>query len=194
VVLLPAAVAVNAQVERLWIVAVAAEPDVFVLVSAVVELSPEVVVLVSEPADFLLSELQAFVDIAVAAVVLAAVSVVAAEVDSSGRPRFPAFPNVDYFASSSSSVEAAGWESVHGSSGAHTNYCFCSILANQYRHQNKNWEHSYNNPSPDYNNASDTNDLPIDATTSHSRKIDLHQFQGRHRYMSPAARSIEVVR
>lgn len=45
------------------------------------------------------------VDIAVAFVVLVPVSVVVVEVDSSGRPKFLAFPNVDHFASSSSSVE-----------------------------------------------------------------------------------------
>jgi len=51
------------------------------------------------------AEPQASVDIAVAFDVLVPVSVVAVEVDSSGRPRFHAFPNVDYYASSSSSVE-----------------------------------------------------------------------------------------
>jgi predicted peptidase len=50
------------------------------------------------------SELRASVDIAVAFDVLVPVSVVAAEADSSGRPRFSAFPNADYFASFSSSV------------------------------------------------------------------------------------------
>ena len=62
-----------------------------------------------------LSEPQASVDIAVAFVVLVPVSVVVVEVDSSGRPRFLAFPNVDHFASSSSSVEVVGKESVHSS-------------------------------------------------------------------------------
>ena len=93
-----------------------AEPEVFVLVFAAAELSPEVVVLVSEPgvvfaavvsvAD--VAEPQASVDIAVAFVVLVPVSVVVVEVDSSGRPKFLAFPNVDHFASSSSSVEVVG--------------------------------------------------------------------------------------
>ena len=48
------------------------------------------------------------VDIAVAFVALVAVSVVAVEVDSSGRPRFFGFPNIDYYASCSSSVEVVG--------------------------------------------------------------------------------------
>jgi hypothetical protein len=39
---------------------------------------------------------------------LVPVSVVAVEVDSPGRPRFFAFPNIDYFASYPSSVEAVG--------------------------------------------------------------------------------------
>ena len=54
------------------------------------------------------AEPQVSVDIAVAFVVLVPVSVVVVEVDSSGRPRFLAFPNVDHFASSSSSVEVVG--------------------------------------------------------------------------------------
>jgi hypothetical protein len=54
------------------------------------------------------SEPQASVDIALAFDVLVPVSVVAVEVDSPGCPRFLAFPNVDYSASSSSSVQVAG--------------------------------------------------------------------------------------
>ena len=74
----------------------ASEPEVVF----VAELSLEAVVLAAEP--------QASVDIAVAFVVLVPVSVVAVEVDSSGRPRYLAFPNVDHFASSSNSVEVVG--------------------------------------------------------------------------------------
>jgi hypothetical protein len=113
---------------------VVAEPEVFALVFAAAELSPEVVVLVVEPEVVFVVDLevsepgvvfvavvfvavvsvadvaepQAFVDIAVAFVVLVPVSVVVVEVDSSGRPKFLVFPNVDYFASSSSSVEVVG--------------------------------------------------------------------------------------
>src|SRR4030043_565498 len=108
---------------------VVSEPEVFALVFVAVELSPEVVVLAAEPevasvvdlevsepgvvfvavvsvAD--VAEPQASVDIAVAFDVLVPVSVVLVEVDSSGRPKFLAFPNVDHFASSSSSVEVVG--------------------------------------------------------------------------------------
>ena len=101
-----------------------AEPEVFALVFAAAELSPEVVVLAAEPEVVFVVDLevsepgvvfvadvaepQASVDIAVAFVVLVPVSVVVVEVDSSGRPKFLAFPNVDYFASSSSSVEVVG--------------------------------------------------------------------------------------
>jgi len=100
---------------------VVAEPEVFALAFAAVELSPEIVVWVfvpeavfvvdlevSEPGVVFVSEPQASADIAVAFVVLVPVSVVVVEVDSSGRPRFPAFPNVDYYASSSSSFEVVG--------------------------------------------------------------------------------------
>jgi hypothetical protein len=116
---------------------VVAEPEVFALVFAAAELSPEVVVLVVEPGVVFVvepevvfvvdlevsepgvvfvavvsvadvAEPQASVDIAVAFVVLVPVSVVVVEVDSSGRPKFLAFPNVDHYASSSSSVEVVG--------------------------------------------------------------------------------------
>ena len=106
-----------------------AEPEVFAPVFAAAELSPEVVVLAAEPAvvsvvDLEVSEPgvvfvavvsladvaepQASVYIAVPFDVLVPVSVVVVEVDSSGRPNFLAFPNVDHYASSSSSVEVVG--------------------------------------------------------------------------------------
>jgi hypothetical protein len=69
---------------------------------------PEVVSWAAQPEVVSVSEPQVSVDIAVAFVFLVPVSVVAVEVDSSGRPKFPAFPNVDYFASSSSSAEVVG--------------------------------------------------------------------------------------
>jgi hypothetical protein len=149
------------------------EPEV-VFVAA--EISPEVV---------FVSESQASVDIAVAFVVLVPVYVVVVEVDSSGRPKFLAFPNVDHFASPSSSVEVVGPESVHSSIGARTNSGLCSILSNLDLHQNKNVEHGYNKPSPGQNNhVSDTNDLPIDATTNHSRKRGLHQYRQQRKHRS----------
>ena len=90
----------------------AAEPQVFALVFAVLEpgvvfvaaaraLEPEVAFVadVAEP--------QASVDIPLAFDVVIPVSGLAAGVDSSGRPRFVAFPNTDYSASPSSSVEVA---------------------------------------------------------------------------------------
>jgi hypothetical protein len=54
------------------------------------------------------AEPQVSVDIAVAFDFLIAVSVVVVEVDSSGRPRFFASPNIDSFANPSSSVEVVG--------------------------------------------------------------------------------------
>ena len=106
-----------------------AEHEVFPLAFAAAELSPEVVVLVVEPEVVFVVDLevsepgvvsvavvsiadvaepQASGDIAVAFVVLVPVSGVVVEVDSSGRPSFFAFPNIDYFARSSSSVEVVG--------------------------------------------------------------------------------------
>ena len=98
------------------VVVLAAEPEVFALVFVAAELSPEVVVLVSEPGVVFVAvvsvadvaEPQASVDIAVAFVVLVPVSVVVVEVDSSGRPKFFAFPNVCSFPNYSSSVEVVG--------------------------------------------------------------------------------------
>jgi len=105
------------------------------------------------------------------------------EVDSPGRPKFLAFPNVDPYASFSSSVEIVGEESVDSPTGARTNYGLCSILSNLGLHQNKTLEQYDNNPSPGHNNVSDTNDLAMDATTNHSRKtsLPLHQEQRKHR-------------
>jgi hypothetical protein len=162
------------------IVALAAEPSPEV-VSVAAEPSPEVVVAVVSVADA--AGLQASVDIAVAFAVLVPVSVVVGEVDSPECPKLLAFPNVDCSANSSSSVEAAGEESVHSSTGARTNYGLCSILSNPDLHQNKNLAHSDNNPSPGCDNVSDTTGLAMDATTSHSRKTSLllSREQRRHR-------------
>jgi hypothetical protein len=54
------------------------------------------------------TERQVYVDIAVAFVVSVPASVDQAGVESSGHPRFPAFPSVDHFAIDSSSVEIVG--------------------------------------------------------------------------------------
>ena len=164
-----------------------AEPG---LVSAV-ELEgpgPEIVAV----ADFV--ESRASVDIAVAFPALVPVSVVAVEVDSPERPRFLAFANVDHYANSSSSVEVVRKESVHSSTRARTNYGLCSILSNPGLHQSRNLGHCYNNPSPGHNKMSDTNDLPIDATNSHSRKTCLHlyQVQRKHRSHQASLSHLEV--
>lgn len=80
------------------------EPEV---VFAAAAAEPEVVsVAVASAAD--IAEPQAFVDIALAFDVLIPASAVAAAVDSSAHSRFFAFPNVDCYASSSSSFEVVG--------------------------------------------------------------------------------------
>jgi uncharacterized small protein (DUF1192 family) len=188
------------------------------VVFAVAELSPEVAVLTAElslevvfAVDLGVSESEvvfvavvsladvaeppASVDIAVASVVLAPVSAVVAEVDSSGHPTFVAFPNVDCYATSASSVEVVGDRSVHSATGVRTNYGLCSILSNLGLHHNKNLEHSYNNPSHGYNTVSDTNHPAMDATTSHSRKTSLHlsQAQRKHRAHQVALSRPEVL-
>ena len=159
----------------------AAEPEVVSVVDLGVSESEVVFVVVVSLAD--VAEPQASVDIAVAFAVSAPVSAVVVEVDSSGHPTFVAFPNVDCYATSASSVEVVGDQSVHSATGARTNYGRCSILSNLGLHHNKNLEHCYNNPSPGYNTVSDTNHPAMDATTSHSRKTSLHlsQEQRKHR-------------
>ncbi len=181
-----------------------AEPVVDVV--AVVFVSPEVVFVVdlevSEPGVVFVAVLpvadvaepQAHADIAVAFAVLPPVSVVAFEVDSSGRPRFLAFPNVDPFPSSSSSVEVVDEESVRSSTGARTNYGLCSILSNLGLHQNRNLGHYDNNPIPGHNNVSDTSDLATDATTNHRRKRCLRLSQELHRHTYPVSLSLQVER
>jgi len=88
------------------VASVVAEPEVFALVFAAAELSPEVLVLVAEPevasvvaepevvfvAVVSVAEPPVSVDIAVAFVALVPAAVVVGEVDSSGRPKFPAVP------------------------------------------------------------------------------------------------------
>jgi hypothetical protein len=167
------------EVSAPGVVSAAAEPEVFALVFAVAELSAEVVVSVAD-----VSGPRASADIAAAFAVLAPVSVVAVEVDNPGRPKFLAFPNVDHYASSSSFVEVVGWEPFHSSTRVRTNYGLCSILSSLGLHQNRSLEHCYNNPSPGYNNASDTNNLPRDATTSRSRRTSLHLYREQRRHRS----------
>ena len=132
--------------------------------------------------SFVVAESQVSVDIVVVFFALVPFSGVVVEVDSSGRPKYCAFPNVDYYSSSSSFVEVAARESVDSPIGVRTSYGLCSILSNPGQHQNKNLEHFYNNASRGHNNAIDTNGLPRDATTNHSRKIFLPQYQEQHRH------------
>jgi hypothetical protein len=176
------------------LVSVVSGPEVSALVYAA-ELSPEAVVV--EPEVVVVFGPRASADIAVAIVVLVPASVSAGGVYSPGRPRSPAFPNVVHFSSFSSSDEVVGEESVHSSIGARSNYGLCSILSNPDLYQNKSLEPYYNNPSPGHNNVNDTSDLPMDATTSRSRKTALHQCreQRKHRpnqvsLSHPAAREI----
>jgi len=171
---------------------VIAEPEVFALVFAVAELSHEIVVLVVEPGVVFVavvsvpdvSEPRACGSIPAVADGLIPVSVaVLVDLDSAQRPKFFDFPNVHYHASSSSSDEVVGQKSVHNSIDVHANDDLCSVLSNLGLHQNRISEHRYNNSNLGYDNVSDTNDLPMDATTSPSRKTDLHLCleQDKHR-------------
>jgi hypothetical protein len=83
---------------------------VFLVVVAVVvsEVADPVVVFFAVPPVADVAEPRASADIALVFDVLVPVSVVAVEVDSSARPRSFVFPNIDYYSSSSSSVEVVG--------------------------------------------------------------------------------------
>jgi hypothetical protein len=123
----------------------------------------------------------------------APVSAVVVEVDIPGHPTFFAFPNVEYYARSANSDEGVGDESVHSSTGGHTNYDFYSILSTLDLRHNKSSEHCYNNPSPGHNTVSDTNDLPKDATRNHSRKTGLQQFQEQRKHWAYQALQLHPV-
>jgi hypothetical protein len=156
-----------------------------VLVAESAAAVPEVV-LVAESAA---AVPEVFVDTVVAVVALVPVFVVVVGVDSSGHPRYLVFPNVDYSSNSSSFVEVAAGESVHSSTDAQTNYDLCNILSSPDLYQSRNLEYCYNNPNPGCNTVSDTNDLTMDATTSHSRKTSLHLYQEQRKHrLSRASR------
>ena len=106
-VLNPPGVAVPAVENAVARVAVPEVAEPVVDVVAVVGVEPGVVfVALVSVAD--VSEPQASVDTVLAFVFLVPVSEVAVEVYSPGRPRIFAFPNIDYYSSPSSSVEAVG--------------------------------------------------------------------------------------
>ena len=160
-----------------------AEPEVSFLVFVAVYLSPAVPVLVVDlevyefGAAFVapfsivhVSERQVFVNTHIVFVVSSPVSVVVEGADICRRPTFFLFPNIDCYTSLSSSVEDLDNESVGNSTGARANDGPCSIFSSRSLYHNKNQGYICNKPNPDHNNVSDTNDLPIDATTNHDRK------------------------
>jgi hypothetical protein len=169
----PSQIPVDISVDPEVAVSVAVEPVIFVVFEPVVFVAV-VSVDVAEP--------QVSVDIVSAFVVLIPVSVVVAWVDNSGRPKFFSFPNIDYSASPSSSVEVVDEESAHIAIGARSNDGPCNALSNLVQRHNKSLEHDYNSPNHGYNSASDTNDLATDATTSHSRKKDLPLYREQRRH------------
>lgn len=73
----------------------------------------------------------ASVDIASVFAVSVPASGIAVEVGSPERPSYFAFPNIVYYASSSSSVEVYGQESFHSSSGVRSSYGLCNNLSIQ---------------------------------------------------------------
>lgn len=99
-----------------------------------------------------------------------------------GPPKSFVFPNIDQHAIPSSSDEVDAPEFAHNAIDVHANGDHDRIPSILGQHQNKILEHSHNKPNPYYSTVNDTNDLPIDATTSHSRKIDQHLYQEPHKH------------
>jgi hypothetical protein len=129
------------------------------------------------------SEPQASGDILALYDVLIPVSVVVwVDLDSSERPKFFAFPNIDPFPNPSSSFQVVGQESVRTSIGVHASDDLGSIFSNPGLHQSKTLGHRCNKPSPGHNSVNDTNDLPTNATTSHPRKTDQHLCLESHKH------------
>jgi len=134
-------------------------------------------------------------NIAVASVVANPASLGATWADSPGHPTFVgSSPNTCSFPSSSSSVELGYKVLVYNPTDARTSYGLCSVLSNAGLHHNRNSEHYDNNPSLCRSNVNDTNGLPIDATTNHSRKTGLHLCKDQHRYRCQAALPVPAVR
>jgi hypothetical protein len=175
-----------------------AEPEVFALVFAAADLSPEVVVLVVEPevvsaavvfvagpeivfvgpfSIVHVSGPQGSVHIHTVFAVSIPVSVVVKGVDIFRRPIFFVFPNIDYYPSLSSFVEDVDKESVGTPTDAHANDGPCSSPSNRSLCHNKRLGYNCNKPKPDHNDVNDTSALPMDATTNHHRRKCLHRYR-----------------
>ena len=168
------------------------EPEVFALVCAAAELSPEVVAFVVEPevafaAPFSIVHVsgpQVSVRIHTVFAVSIPVSVVVEGVDIFRRSIFFLFPNIDCYTSLSSSVQDVDKESVGSPTGARANDGPCSILSNRSLCHNKNMGYICNKPNPDRSNVNDTIGLPMGATTNLARKrcLPLYREQRRHMF------------
>jgi len=101
------------------------------------EFSPEVAVSVAGHEAALVAvvspdnipEPQAFPDIAVPFPVSAPASALGVADDTARRPTFAVFASVDYCATSASSVEAVGDQSVHGTSCVRTRCGLCNMFS-----------------------------------------------------------------
>jgi hypothetical protein len=115
-------------------------------------------------------------------------------VDIFPRSIFFLFPNIDCYSRLSNFAEDVDKESVGSPTDAHANDDLRSIFSNLGLYHNKNMGYIYSKPNPDHSNVSDTNALPMDATTSHPRKRCLRQRQVQRRHTYQGLRSPRVVR
>ena len=109
------------------------------------------------------------------------------------HPKFVASPNAYSFPSPSSFVELAYGVFVGSSTDALSNDDPYSHSSSLRVSLHKKMERFDSIPNLNYSSASDTNVLPMDATTNHRRKRCPHLLQGRRRYTSQAALSTPVV-
>jgi hypothetical protein len=93
-----------------------------------------------------------------------------------GHPMFYSFSNIDCCASLSNYVEVFDGVSAHSPSSVHTICVLRNIFSSPDPHQNKTMGRHCKKPIPDHSNANGTTCLPMDATTSRSRKRCLHLF------------------
>jgi hypothetical protein len=115
-------------------------------------------------------------------------------VDICRCPIFFLFPNIDYYTSLSNFVEDVHKGFVGSPTDAHANDDLCRMLSNRSLYHNKNLEYIDNTPNPDHNTVSDTNALPMGATTNHDRKRCLHRYPVQRRHTSLGSRSPLAVR
>jgi len=119
---------------------------------------------------------------------------VAVGVSSPGHPNYFASPNVGFFASCSSFGEPAVAVFAGSSMDVRPSDAVCSRFSSRRGPLCKKRERFDSGSSLSRNSASDTSDLPMDATTTPRRKRCPHWRQGRRRHRYRVSRLTLAVR